>query len=279
MRITSRQLRQIIKEELLHEMRGKVENDSYFTLKRTVDWALRNMMGMAGNALIGKRERAWNDMVKMIGDKTFVVPPMDLYAPIREKLLSNPKVSAVAMDTEIGYEMEGTLDLTVYNIPGWPSPMTHDDFYKAAQFIKRNPALSSIVAAYEADYGDDSDPEAAAGGGSLMEFLGDAPPDDPGDQPFALTRGMVFMIIDLILHSAPKGQSVFYINDLDMEFMPFAPSHPIPAGMTMGRLLSGGGMRDTGAAKAAERLSMTVRPPAGDDDFNESYRRRRLRGR
>lgn len=271
MRITQRQLRQLIQEELLHEMRGKVENDSYFLLKRATDWALRNMMGMAGNALMGKRERAWGDMVQIREEKTFVVPPMDLYAPIRDKLLSNPKVSAVTMDTELGFEWEGTFDLKVHNIPGWPSPMTHDDFYKAAQFIKRNPSLSSIVAAYEADYGDDSDPEGAVGGGSLMEFLGDAPPDDPGDRPFSLTRGLVFMIIDLILNSAPKGHAVFYINDLDMEFMPFKPSHPIPAGMTMGRLLGGGGMRDTGARRAADRMSLAT-PAAPPDDFNESAR-------
>jgi hypothetical protein len=253
--------------------------DSYFVLKRVVDWCLRNKMGMAGNALMDKREQAWGSMVLLRGGKRFIVPPIELYDDVRARLLATPKVAAVSMDTEMGSEMAGTFKIDVHGIPGWPSPMTHDDCYQAAQFIKRNPELSALVSAYEEDFGGSGDPEPAVGGGDLMEFLGDAPPRDLGDQPFELTRGMVFMIIDLMLNSVPKGHGAFYINDVDMEIMPFKPSHPVPKGMTMARLLQGGVARDTGARRSNNRLSMVKAPTPSDDDFNEGVRARGRRGR
>jgi hypothetical protein len=261
MKITSKLLRQIIREELVREAYGDQSYYSYFALKRVVDWALRTQMDMAGNKLIGARDRMMNEMFQMRGESTVLIPPPELFAPIRDKLLATPKVSAVVMDTDMGAEMSGAFRLTVVGCPGWPTSMTHDDFYKVAQFINRSPAYSELIAAYEAVFGDGEGP------------------DDVPDEELALTRGFVFMMVDLILASAPKGHTAFYVNEVDMEIGVWKPSHPVPKGLTMASLLGAGGMRGPAVDRRPERLDVLDMPraPVGDD-FNEG-RIRSLRAR
>ena len=257
MRITGNQLRQIIREELVREAYGDQSYNSFFTLQRIAEWALRTHMKMAGHAQMRARNQMLGEMFQMRGDNTVLIPPPELFAPIRDKLLATPKVSAVVMDTEMGAEMSGAFRLSVVGCPGWPDTMTHDDFYKVAQFINRAPDYEGLIAAYDADFGDGSGP------------------DDVPDEEIALSRGFVFMMVDLILASAPKGHTAFYVNEVDMEIGVWTASHPVPKGLTMARLLSSGGMRPPGGDRRPSRLSVLDRPPEpSGDDFNEGRRRR-----
>lgn len=257
MRITRNQLRQIIREELVREAYGDQAYKSYFLLRRLADWALRSYMGMAGNARMGDRERMMNKMFQERASGSTLIPPNDLFEPIRDKLLASPKVSAVIIDTGVGDEMTGAFQLRVVGCPGWPTDMTHDDFYKAAQFLKRSPNYADLIAAYESDYGGDEEDEAAPEGESF------------------LTRGLVFMLVDIILSSAPKGNTAFYVNDFDGEIGAWQAVHPVPKGLTAGRLMSSGVGRTPVSSRRLDRLSVLDLPPVTtSDDFNEGRRRR-----
>lgn len=234
MRITSTQLRQIIREELLREAWDNTAHISYVTLRDVAEafvfqtlqrqYAEESGRAPKGEVLKGLKQDAAREVRGMFetdgdGNTSLMLDSQDQFNGFLRELLSlsskrgdvvKLKVSAVQQE-----ELQDPKRILVHNCPGWPAELTGRDLYKIGSFLAQNPRLAPLREQYREAFD-----------------LG----DDPGS---VLSRGVIFMIIDLILSSAPKGNSVYYVPEPELSITVFKPAFPVPKGITMAALESG----------------------------------------
>jgi len=132
---------------------------------------------------------------------------MEMFDHVASHLIANPRASTV---------MQADLEarqIDVSGCPGWPSPIIPRDLYRIGSLVEKIPELREVRDQYKALF----DEEESSG---------------------VLSRGTVFMIIDMILNSAPARNAAYYINGPDMEIVIHDPVDRLPKDLTMARLES-----------------------------------------
>jgi hypothetical protein len=233
MRITSRQLRQIIREELIREAYDNTPLVSYVTLRGVAEafvfdelqgqYAAEAGRAPKGDVLKGLKRSAESEVRGMFqtdgdGRTSLMLGSQEQFNRFLDKLLNfssrrgevvKLKVSAVHQE-----ELQDPKRILVHNCPGWPAELTGRDLYKIGTLLSQNPRFGSLVEQYREAF-------------------------DLGDESGVLSRGVIFMIIDLILSSAPKGNSLYYIPEPELCFTVFKPTFAVPKGVTMTSLERG----------------------------------------
>ena len=234
MRIIGRALRQLIREELLREAWDNTPHVSYITLRDVAEaFVFQELQGQyeaekgrapKGEALKGLKQAAVREvrgMFKTDGDDntSLLLRSQKQFDGLLSELLSlsskrgadvKLKVSAVQQE-----ELQDPKQILVHNCPDWPAVLTGRDLYKIGSLLAQNPRFAQLRKQYREAFD-----------------LG----DDPGS---VLSRGVIFMIIDLILSSAPKGNSVYYVPEPELSIAVFKPAFEVPKGVTMASLERG----------------------------------------
>lgn len=240
MRIIGRDLRHLIREELLREAWDNTPYVSYITLRNVAEaFVFQELQGQyeaetgrapKGEALKGLKQAAVREvrgMFKTDGDDntSLLLRSQKQFDGLLSELLSlsskrgadvKLKVSAVQQE-----ELQDPKQILVHNCPDWPAVLTGRDLYKIGSLLAQPPSeeLRRTLLPLREQYKEAFD-------------LG----DDPGS---VLSRGVIFMIIDLILSSAPRGNSVYYVPEPELSITVFKPAFEVPKGVTMAILERG----------------------------------------
>jgi hypothetical protein len=233
MRIIGRALRELIREELIREAWDNTHLTSYVTLRNIAEsfvfeelqrhHAAESGRAPTGDALRSLKRAAESEVRGMFqsdgDDRTsLMLGSQEQFNGFLDKLLNFSsrrgdvvmlKVSAVHQE-----ELQDPKRILVHNCPGWPAELTGRDLYKIGNLLAQNPRFGSLIEQYREAF-------------------------DLGDDQGVLSRGVIFMIIDLILSSAPKGNSLYYIPEPELSITVFKPTFAVPKGVTMTSLESG----------------------------------------